>query len=431
MTHLKLCSCCYLRENRLVKNSINFYLSLTVLILCNFSSLAKAQPLVTSPSSASVSCQVQNLNELKATLKTRYKAFNSSINLLLTDLRDSAIPLERIKTQDQINHLDSIYSCVLEAQDNQDLGQIQHRIAIRQTITDISNILTPAKDGFNNLKIPEGDVETTINEIEQKLETLNTKLKSKIGDLSYPTATVPPSSGDDSSLPLIGFLWMSAGGLLAIVSLILPRSRKKSPLPKTQQPLNGSTSSRDSDHSPVNVELRELKRQIFQDFETLKNQQNELSKELKKLETRASSVERGLGENQKLSEAAEADTLSNLAPEIQEILRLYNNRYGELEKSAKMVSQEPESYSKRLSGFQIPIVLELNTNYKFLIVDDCYLVPKSGYKITSIIKQTIEDIFECKNFYSGARFKVVQPAIVTAIQVDRWQVTQKGILQFE
>jgi hypothetical protein len=414
-----------------VKNSINFYLSLTVLILCNFSSLAKAQPLVTSPSSASVSCQVQNLNELKATLKTRYKAFNSSINLLLTDLRDSAIPLERIKTQDQINHLDSIYSCVLEAQDNQDLGQIQHRIAIRQTITDISNILTPAKDGFNNLKIPEGDVETTINEIEQKLETLNTKLKSKIGDLSYPTATVPPSSGDDSSLPLIGFLWMSAGGLLAIVSLILPRSRKKSPLPKTQQPLNGSTSSRDSDHSPVNVELRELKRQIFQDFETLKNQQNELSKELKKLETRASSVERGLGENQKLSEAAEADTLSNLAPEIQEILRLYNNRYGELEKSAKMVSQEPESYSKRLSGFQIPIVLELNTNYKFLIVDDCYLVPKSGYKITSIIKQTIEDIFECKNFYSGARFKVVQPAIVTAIQVDRWQVTQKGILQFE
>ena len=124
-----------------------------------------------------------------------------------------------------------------------------------------------------------------------------------------------------------------------------------------------------------------------------------------------------------------ADT--TLTPEVQQILHLYHNRYRDLENSSIGVSQDPDNYSKRLSGTNIPVILVRNPNNKFLIVDDRYLVPKSGLNITTIIKQTIDDIFECQSFYASTSFKVVQPAIVDRIQGDRWQVTQKGVLQFD
>ena len=124
-----------------------------------------------------------------------------------------------------------------------------------------------------------------------------------------------------------------------------------------------------------------------------------------------------------------ADT--TLTPEVQQILHLYHNRYRDLENSSIGVSQDPDNYSKRLSGTNIPVILVRNPNNKFLIVDDRYLVPKSGLNITTIIKQTIDDIFECQSFYASTSFKVVQPAIVDRIQDDRWQVNQKGILHFE
>ena len=124
-----------------------------------------------------------------------------------------------------------------------------------------------------------------------------------------------------------------------------------------------------------------------------------------------------------------ADT--TLTPEIQHILHLYHHRYKDLENSSIGGSQDPDNYRKRLSGTNIPVILVRNPNNKFLIVDDRYLVPKSGLNITTIIKQTIDDIFECQSFYASTSFKVVQPAIVDRIQGDRWQVTQKGVLQFD
>ena len=124
-------------------------------------------------------------------------------------------------------------------------------------------------------------------------------------------------------------------------------------------------------------------------------------------------------------------TVTSADTEVQQILHLYHNRYRDLENSSIGVSQDPDNYSKRLSGTNIPVILVRNPNNKFLIVDDRYLVPKSGLNITTIIKQTIDDIFECQSFYASTSFKVVQPAIVDRIQGDRWQVTQKGVLQFD
>ena len=127
-------------------------LSLALAIVSGFGNDSINAQTPTSPTVqiTSQSCPTQNvdLNQLKTTLNERYEIFNDSLPGLFTSLNNPYIKLETIKTQDQITKLGSIYQCVLEAQDNSNLGAREERIAIRQTIIDISAILTPAKNGF-------------------------------------------------------------------------------------------------------------------------------------------------------------------------------------------------------------------------------------------------------------------------------------------
>ena len=66
-----------------------------------------------------------------------------------------------------------------------------------------------------------------------------------------------------------------------------------------------------------------------------------------------------------------------------------------------------------------------------MIINDRELIPKPGSKVTETKLNTIDGLFEYQNFRSGAPFQVIQPAIVSVIPGDRWQVTQKGVLHFE
>ena len=120
-----------------------------------------------------------------------------------------------------------------------------------------------------------------------------------------------------------------------------------------------------------------------------------------------------------------------LEREIQNLLQHYHQNPDDLERRYSIgVSETRESFEKRWSGLNVPIVLEGASNYNFIIVRNYYLLPKPNSKITQTKLNTIDGLFEYQNFRSGAPFQVIQPAIVTAMEGDRWQVTQKGKLNF-
>ena len=404
-------------------------------------------------------CPTQNIdvNQLKNTLSKRYANFDQSLHLLLTLLGNDDIPLYGIITADQISKLGDIYQCVLPEQDNANLGTLEQRLEIRQTITEISAILRPAIDGFTeetittlktNLKIddsnlPSGDNDQFIllsNEIEENLNNLKSQLNSQIQALANSTpppdyVPKPTDPDEDSFLPIFGALMILLGIALGGVTyeLLLLRNR--------QRISTGNTKTEDQKQTiPLAIETSSSINSTW--IENQVTDLRDLSQKYQELAAKVESIETHLKEMQQ-SPVTLTSTISpelpvtsipdeiNLTPEVQQILHLYHNRYRDLENSSIGVSQDPDNYSKRLgSGTNIPVILARNPNNKFLIVDDCYLVPKSGLNITTIIKQTIDDIFECQSFYASSSFKVIQPAIVVAIQGDRWQVTQKGVLQF-
>ena len=432
-------------------------LSLALAIVSGFGNDSINAQTPTSPTVqiTSQSCPTQNvdLNQLKTTLNERYEIFNDSLPGLFTSLNNPYIKLETIKTQDQITKLGSIYQCVLEAQDNSNLGAREERIAIRQTIIDISAILTPAKNGFTeetrttlktNLKIDDSNLETDddkifnlINEIEKNLNNLNTQLNSQIQELGIsprPSTDVLKTTNpdEDSSSAIFGALIILLGIAVGGVTyeLLLLRNR--------QRISTDNTKTKDQKQTiPSEIETNSS-----MNFTLIANQVTDLSQKYQELEAKVESIETHFKEIQQspltlkstISPELSATSIPNeitLSPEVQQILYLYDNRYKDLEKSGIGVSLEPNNFNQRLADFRVAIVLVPSGEYKFLVVDDRYLVPKSGYRITTIIQQTIEGIFECENFYNLSPFKVVQPAIVDRIQDDRWQVNQKGILHFE
>ena len=137
-------------------------------------------------------------------------------------------------------------------------------------------------------------------------------------------------------------------------------------------------------------------------------------------------------DREKYSTGSETESQNpELEREIQKLLQYYHQNPDDLERRYSIgVSETRESFEKRWSGLNVPIVLEGASNYNFIIVSNYYLLPKPNSKITQTKLNTIDGLFEYQNFRSGAPFQVIQPAIVTAMEGDRWQVTQKGKLNF-
>ena len=393
------------------------------------------------------SCPTENLdlNELKTTLNDKYKIFNDSLPGLFTSLRDTATKLDTIKTQDQITKLGSIYQCVLEAQDNANLGAREERIAIRQTITNISNILTPAKDdGFTeetrntlrtNLNIVEEDgnlttdLDETIDEIEENLKSLSTQLNSQIQALDNTSKDVPTGNSTnansevednntkpptDSSLFLTRGLLTIVAALAIVVLLLLLRKNqqlnKKSPISELDPDWKQSDEKLNRDIIKLNALYQELI-----------NKYQDIQQEVSMLKNQSVSVYAG--------QSPRTDTIALRTTQANNV-STSDPRPLEQQQNGIGVSETRESFEKRWSGLVAPIVLETASNYNFLIINDRELIPKPGSKVTETKLNTIDGLFEYQNFRSGAPFQVIQPAIVSVIPGDRWQVTQKGILQF-
>ena len=97
------------------------------------------------------------------------------------------------------------------------------------------------------------------------------------------------------------------------------------------------------------------------------------------------------------------------------------------------VSATETSLNERRLGKSDILTLEPTTQKKYWIVqeDDYYLVPHAKIKIDEYNKTTLESLFECINFSSDYEdFHLIEPAKVSLLESELWQLEKKGKLEF-
>jgi len=111
-----------------------------------------------------------------------------------------------------------------------------------------------------------------------------------------------------------------------------------------------------------------------------------------------------------------------------QLIQLYNVNPANLQGIG--VSETEESFNQRRSGLNVAAVLHQASNPSFYIVQNLYLVPRPGSKVTTHKLNTIDALFDCQNFSSGAPFQLIEPAIVSPLGNNQWQLSQRGKLKF-
>ena len=120
---------------------------------------------------------------------------------------------------------------------------------------------------------------------------------------------------------------------------------------------------------------------------------------------------------------------------IPQFIETYNLEKKSLaDKTIATVVATEESLNRRRLGDEGKLTLENTTQKKYLIVqedNDFYLVPHAKINIDEYNITTLEALFECIHFtpeYSD--FHLIQPAKVSQLDSELWQLDKKGKLEF-
>ena len=130
---------------------------------------------------------------------------------------------------------------------------------------------------------------------------------------------------------------------------------------------------------------------------------------------------------------------SDISNSDSNLLSAYNLNSRSLSQSATTVSESEYTAEQRRLGRSVRSILESNNRGNYWILSEGsneYLFPKGGMKINEHNYHTITAFFECMFKYHGSqatnKFKLIKPAKVVMIGSSQtWQVTERGIIEFE
>jgi hypothetical protein len=115
----------------------------------------------------------------------------------------------------------------------------------------------------------------------------------------------------------------------------------------------------------------------------------------------------------------------------------YNLNPDNFLKFAQEVSATEESINQRRLGNNQPVIIEKvrkgRGNYWLLTnANEHYLVPKGELKINQYNLPTIEALFQCigDSLENSNKLTLVKPAMVFPIESEKWQLQERGVLQF-
>ena len=118
------------------------------------------------------------------------------------------------------------------------------------------------------------------------------------------------------------------------------------------------------------------------------------------------------------------------------LVETYNRDPRSSTRGAIEVSETQNSMSDRSIGKSKTVTLETKSRGYYAILKEGtidYLVPSKYLRITDNNYQTVQALFECRNYKKGysENFNLIKPAIVSTISANQqWQLQERGVLEF-
>jgi hypothetical protein len=127
-------------------------------------------------------------------------------------------------------------------------------------------------------------------------------------------------------------------------------------------------------------------------------------------------------------------TSLNLTPEESRIVETYNSNPVVISQQAKQISETKGSIEKRSQSINEAVVLEKQSQGHYWLVgrETLYLMPRRGFNLNRSTVDTFKALFQCRGSKTISKFKLLKPAKVVMIDSSQnWQLTEKGIIEFE
>lgn len=127
--------------------------------------------------------------------------------------------------------------------------------------------------------------------------------------------------------------------------------------------------------------------------------------------------------------------LNTIVDKVSQLIETYNYDKNSLSGTEiATVTETEESIAQRRSGNNNKVTLGNTSQKKYWIVrenNEYYLIPHAKIKIDEFNIKTLESLFDCSNFnFEYNNFQLVQPAKVSQLSSETWQLEEKGKLEF-
>ena len=408
------------------------------------------------PATVSQECAAADWPALKVQIKTRYNEVQSSLNQILNEVKDTTIPQEQVNSEKQIESIDALLSCLKTSSTSSQ--KFEKSINL---LTDFkTKFLDPIKPGLagenfstlkKNLGLQESD-SVVIPKFEETFNQFKTDLDAEIQNLlttspdidpSKPPNSIPPDpeitpikQEDSDSFrlrPWQTFLVIILG-LICLVGVIFLISSDRSNHSHHRRSRQTSKLGLPDQKIDERSEISYLKQKI----DNLERQMASINQRVDSVEHNQQSSQNNLAFSSNPNPQNIQSTLHPVNPtsapltaapsSTQQLTQAYNKNPGSLQGIG--VSETEESFNQRRSGLNVSVVLHPASNPSFLVIQDQYLVPDPKSKVTTHKLNTIEALFDCSNFRSGAEIELIEPAIVSPLSNNQWKLNQRGKLKF-
>jgi hypothetical protein len=188
-------------------------------------------------------------------------------------------------------------------------------------------------------------------------------------------------------------------------------------------------------------ELTQAREQIETDIKEIKDKYSDLENRVKLpvKEENNSSTNNQVKSNQPETTSNQHHSINtatalNLTHEESQIVETYNSNPVVISQQAKQVSETKGSIEKRSQGINEAVVLEKQSQGHYWLVgrETLYLMPRRGFNLNRSTVDTFKALFQCMGSKATNKFKLMKPAKVVMIDSSQnWQLTEKGIIEFE
>ncbi|MBD2663530.1 hypothetical protein B6N60_03426 [Richelia sinica FACHB-800] len=199
----------------------------------------------------------------------------------------------------------------------------------------------------------------------------------------------------------------------------------------------------------TDVEINDLKLQIkklIEEREKFKTEIQAIENKYSELENRIKSPVQEVTQSSHIVENNHQEITSNqqqavntanslnLNPDELRIVETYNSNPVVISQQAKQVSETSSSIQNRSQGINEAVVLERQAQGLYWLFgrDTLYLMPKRGFGFSRSTIDTFRALFQIRGSKVTSKFKLLKPAKVVMIGSSQtWQLTEKGIIEFE